>query len=63
MADEGAYHPHEDFTLFRQDENQRDFHKRGYRMAELDACLSGLKEKAILTDLSENAAQSVVRYL
>ena len=25
---------HEDFTLFRQDENQRDFHKRGYRMAE-----------------------------
>ena len=34
MADEGAYHPHEDFTLFRQDENQRDFHKRGYRMAE-----------------------------
>ena len=28
------YHPHEDFTLFRQAENQRDFHKRGYRMAE-----------------------------
>ena len=29
-----AYHPHEDFTLFRQDENQRDFHKRDYHMAE-----------------------------
>ena len=40
-----------------------DFYKRGYRMAEWDACLSGRKEKAILTDLSENAAQSVVRYL
>ncbi len=32
-------------------------------MAEWNACLSGRKEKAILTDLSENAAQSVVRYL
>ena len=34
MADKGAYHPHKDFTLFRQVENQRDFYKRGYRMAE-----------------------------
>ena len=34
MADKRAYHPHVDFTLFRQAENQRDFYKRGYRMAE-----------------------------
>ena len=34
MADKGAYHPHEDFTLFRQAENQRDFHKGDYRLAE-----------------------------
>ena len=34
MADKGTYHPHEDFTVFRQAENQRDFHKRGHCMAE-----------------------------
>ena len=34
MADKGAYHPHVDFTLVRQAESQRDFHKSGYRMAE-----------------------------
>ena len=34
MADKGTYHPHKDFTLFRQAENQRDFHERGHCMAE-----------------------------
>ena len=34
MADKGTYHPHEDFTVFRQAENQRDFHKRNYHLAE-----------------------------
>ena len=34
MADEGAYYPHEDTAFFRQAENQRDFHKGDYHLAE-----------------------------
>ena len=34
MADKGAYHPHEDTSVFWQVKNQRDFHKGDYHMAE-----------------------------
>ena len=34
LADKGAYHSHEDTALFRQVENQRDFHKGDYHLAE-----------------------------
>ena len=34
MADQGAYHPHEDTSVFRKVKNQRDFHKGDYHMAE-----------------------------
>ena len=34
LKENTAYHPHKDFAIFRKAENQRDFHKRGYRMAE-----------------------------
>ena len=34
MTDEGAYYQHEDTALFRQAENQRDFHKGDHHLAE-----------------------------
>ena len=34
VADKGAYHPHEDTSVFWQVKNQRDFHKGDYHMAE-----------------------------
>ena len=35
MDDQRTYHSHEDFTLFRKAENQRDLHKRGYNRVRL----------------------------
>ena len=63
LADKGAYHSHEDTALFRQVENKRDFHKGDYHLAEWNACLPWREEKTVFTNLSENAAQSVVGYL
>ena len=62
MAYQRAYHTHKDTSVFRETENQRDFHKEIITWQNEMLAYRDEKKKPYSQTYLQNAAQSVVRH-